>query len=371
MKKYRYYTPESLAEYLIRLLPVRDYQNAIDICCGSWNLINAARKIFPHLSCEGVDIENHIGEIKSPEVKFVCEDGRTYALNIDKTYDLILSNPPYGLLDNKNRVMAHSKTDKRLLMSLINHRYECEMTMANLLLAKEGSVLLFIWPSTFVEGSSFQKARREIAREYKIIWLAKLPKDTFSNKKIFTYAVVLIKERDIRENTKLMEIERDDCGWKITNHVELSNDRIVKGNWSVDVRSELVEIEIRRGRLSSKELNSDGVGEKVLHSSRLDEKGRWQPAIRFVENFKELSNYEKKAQKGDVVVCRVGKTAGFWYINQHNNILISDCLLVIPYKKGLIKKFRDNSENGRLKIPVYGVTVPYITAKDIRIMLSK
>lgn len=371
MKKYTYYTPESLAEYLIRLLPVKDYQNAIDICCGSWNLINAARKIFPRLSCEGVDIENCIGEVKSPGMKFVCEDGRTYALNINKTYDLILSNPPYGLLDNKNRVIAHSKTNKRLLMSLINHRYECEMTMANLLLAKEGSVLLFIWPSTFVEGSSFQKARREIVEEYKIIWLAKLPEDTFSNKKIFTYAVALIKERDVHKNAKLMEIKRDDSGWKVSKYIELSNERIVNGNWSIYAQSEFVELKIRRGVLSSKELNNDGVGKKVLHSSRLDEKGRWQPSIRFVESFKEPFNYERKAQKGDVVVCRVGRTAGFWYINQHDNILISDCLLVIPYKKGLIKKIKDNSENGRLKIPVYGVTVPYITAKDIRIMLCK
>ncbi len=267
--------------------------------------------------------------------------------------------------------MAYSKTDKRLLMSLINHRYECEMTMANLLLAKEGSVLLFIWPSTFVEGSSFQKARVEIASEYRIIWLAKLPEDTFSNKKIYTYAVALIKERDVCEKAKLMEIVRDDYGWKIGKYVELSNDRIIKGNWSVYTPSKFVESEIRRGCLSSKELNSDGVGKKVLHSSKVDKRGKWQPSVRFVKNFKESLNYNKRAQKGDIVVCRVGKSAGFWCVNQYNNILISDCLLVIPYERGIIKKIKDNSENGRLKIPVYGVAVPYITAKDIRIILSK
>ena len=371
MNKYIYYTPQSLAEYLISLLPVKDYQTAIDICCGSWNLINAARKIFPQLTCEGVDIENSIGQIKLPEVKFICEDGRVFALNIDRTYDLILSNPPYGLLDNKNRVMAHSKTEKKLLSSLINHRYECEMTMANLLLAAEGSVLLFIWPSTFVEGSSFQKARQEIASEYKVIWIAKLPEDTFSTKKIFTYAVALIKERDVKKNTKLMKIERDNSKWKISEDIELFNDRILEGNWSTNVQKEFTECEIIRGRLSSKELNSDGVGEKVLHSSGLGENGGWQPSLRFVRKFKEFSKYEKSAQKGDIIICRVGRTAGFWYINPYDNILISDCLLVIHYREDIIKKIKNNSENGKLKIPVYGVAVPYITAKDIRTMLSK
>ena len=75
-----------------------------------------------------------------------------------------------------------------------------------------------------------------------------------------------------------------------------------------------------------------------------------------------------KAKKGDVLINRIGKAAGYWCINEVDDIAISDCLLIL---KDITKKMLDilkkNSDhNGRLKIPKRGVSVSYITADDVK-----
>lgn len=58
MSKYNYYTPIELAALLLELIPQKaSISSAIDICCGSWNLLAAAKRHYPEVKITGVDID--------------------------------------------------------------------------------------------------------------------------------------------------------------------------------------------------------------------------------------------------------------------------------------------------------------------------
>ena len=61
MSKYNYYTPIELAALLLELIPQKaSISSAIDICCGSWNLLAAAKRHYPEVKITGVDIDKVI-----------------------------------------------------------------------------------------------------------------------------------------------------------------------------------------------------------------------------------------------------------------------------------------------------------------------
>ena len=84
MGNYKFYTPPMLAECLIQLIPQRKYDNIIDICCGSWNLLEAARKQFSVGYYVGVDIDEEAKAHCFKNATFLREDGRTFALQEKK-----------------------------------------------------------------------------------------------------------------------------------------------------------------------------------------------------------------------------------------------------------------------------------------------
>ena len=54
----KYYTPINVALPLVKMIKFKTNSNVIDICCGSGNLLQAAKNVKNTLFCSGVDIEN-------------------------------------------------------------------------------------------------------------------------------------------------------------------------------------------------------------------------------------------------------------------------------------------------------------------------
>lgn len=76
MQNYKFYTPPMLAECLINLLPSKEYNQVIDICCGSQNLLKAAKKRFVCAHYVGGDIDANVKEYCFTGADFYCEEGR-------------------------------------------------------------------------------------------------------------------------------------------------------------------------------------------------------------------------------------------------------------------------------------------------------
>lgn len=366
MKKYIYYTPIDLARAILTILPEIEIESIIDICCGSWNLLKAGKERFPNAFITGVDVDKTSEEYKFVNANFKIMDGREFAQSeykMGKTYDLILSNPPFGPISDNERKYGLQGNLEGFYSQLLNKRYECEMMQANMLLAHEGSYLLFILPYTFIAGDSYQKARCQLAKDYSVFAIIKLPITTFDRGRINTFAIILQKKTNIISSnvTTVYEAINEDM-WKFEKLEELQFEEIQRGNWwfKKGIKREST-INIVRGNISSCSFVDEG---KTIFHCAAKKDGNWLPSVRYYCESKRAI----KANKGDVIINRIGKAAGYWCVNKKNNVTISDCLLLLRNaSKEMLEILEKNSDNnGRLSVPLHGVTTLYITAEDVK-----
>lgn len=365
MGNYKFYTPPMLAECLISLLPDREYHNIIDICCGSWNLLEAANEQFAAASYVGVDIDSDAKKNCFSGAKFFCKDGRRFALEEKKKYDLILSNPPFGYLQEEERVFNDVKESSLFIKALINKRYENEMMQANLLLTRKNGVLLFILPMTFLNGNTYHLIRKELCQKYTIDSIIKLPIETFGNRKISTFALIMINSGMQKKETKLQEIICENGKWKAKYICDISQKRMMEGAWEevVETGREKKDLTLFRGNISSSQMSKSGT--KVFHCSSIIRDGLWEPSIRYCDDEVIVKN-AKVVMPGDIIINRVGRYANYWCVCTDKGI-ISDCLIAIKKsdKYNVYEQLVKNSTNGKLNINTKGVTTKYVTISDI------
>lgn len=369
MSNYNYYTPIELAVLLLKLIPQEtSISSIIDICCGSWNLLTAAKRRYPDAKIIGVDIDPTASNQYIEDATFICDDGRSFANRQEKlkqTYDLILSNPPFGRLKKGKK-----KYRKKKNVFTESKRYEAELLWANLKLMHNDSFLIIILPSTYVDGSSYVEYRKFLAHNHAIHAIVKLPSNTFEKASLNTVAIIL-------EKTDLRSFRADDTAtniyqayynskWsiKLVSSIALSN--VLNGRWddNTGLLAEDQTLQIFRGNISSRYFSE--TGDPILHCSSTFVNGSWTPGIRCCTGAPQ----GKYLEYGDIVINRIGRCAGYWTIYTGTRKLISDCLIVIKEPSDItIEILRTHSEKGRLNIPLRGVSTQYITLNDIKLLL--
>ena len=93
----KFYTPLDIANLLIGQLKVEYPKSAVDICCGSHNLLSSAKQRWPNTKYVGVDIIEHYAN----GVECIKSDGRKFALEHPNKFQLVLANPPFGYVNKK------------------------------------------------------------------------------------------------------------------------------------------------------------------------------------------------------------------------------------------------------------------------------
>lgn len=235
------------------------------------------------------------------------------------------------------------------------------------------SVLIIILPSTYVDGSSYVEYRKYLAYNYAIHAIVKLPSNTFEKASLNTVAIILQKV-DLRSfhatntTTNIYQAYYD-SKWSIKLFSAIALSNILDGRWDGNLSSlsEAQTLQIFRGSISSKYFSE--AGDPILHCSSTFVNNNWTPSIRYCTGTQDSRG--KYLEQGDIVINRIGRCAGYWNIYTGTRKLISDCLIVIkePSNK-IIEVFRNHSENGRLQIPLRGVSTPYITMDDIKLLLA-
>ena len=368
MKDYIYYTPKDLALKLMDLIEDKPYKNVIDICCGSWNLLYAAKE---KLNCQfitGVDVDKNVKRYKAPKDKVFLEDGREYALRCyeKKRYDLVLSNPPFGLLADDNRVMKTKLKDHKYT-PILTKRFESEMLVANMLLLKREGVLVTILPQTFIFGISNINVRKKIARDFQIDTIVKLPEGTFKKNDIRACVVIMRKTK--KRKPTLYYIASYSNEWYLNYAGIIDNKRMILGHWELERNyfSKDTDLMIFRGSICSSKFQKNGQN-KIFHCSSMIENDIWQP---LVKETNERCN-GRVTKIGDILVNRIGKKAGYWCVCNKQGYYVSDCIIVIRNlsSKG-IEQLENNSVGRRLNIPLRGVSTQYVTENDIRFLLGK
>ena len=363
--KYSYNTPKEISQLLISLLPERRYDSIIDICCGSWNLVNAAYDRFREGEYTGIDIDEACEQGKPQFACFIKQDGRIFALNNVEKYDLILSNPPYGYLSDNERLFSALKGE-RIYAQLKRNRYECEMIQANLLLGKKNAVYLFVLPITILEGVSFSKFRAEIRENYNILNIVELPKNAFGGKTISTFAIILTK-KNAGEEVGCRFLINNKMNIAIKTKDDNSNEPKIKGSENDD---SACRIEVFRGCISSSQIKNKK-GRLVYHCSANWIDDVWIPRRGYCSD-ETLLRRCRRVKRGDIIINRIGHNVGAWRVVKKGGY-ISDCLIAVSSEKNeeIIEIIQRNSENHVIRISPRGVTVQYLTIGDVRELLEK
>lgn len=367
MKEYIYYTPKDLALKIMELIEDKPYKNVIDICCGSWNLLYAAKE---KLNCQyitGVDVDKSVKQYKVSKDKVFLEDGREYALRSyrKKKYDLVLSNPPFGSLKDDDRIMKQKLTDHKYT-SILTKRFESEMLVANMLLLKREGVLVTILPQTFIFGISNLSVRKLIAKEYQIDTIIKLPEGTFKKNDIRACVVIMRKTK--KRNPTVYYIASYSDEWNFNCVGIIDNKNIISGCWEIASNDCSIDSNfmIFRGKVCSSKFQEDGRN-KIYHCSSFIENDIWQPSVKKTNDGCD----GRVTEIGDILVNRIGKKAGYWCICNEQGYYVSDCIIVIKNLSSKhIEQLEKNSSGRRLNVPLRGVSTQYVTENDIRILLG-
>ena len=343
----KYYTPAGMADLLVGLIDKKKPKTAIDICCGSYNLLYAAKRRWTGINLIGVDIIPHTAK----NVLCINLDGREYAINQKQKYPLILANPPFS---SKNNNEKFSMLYNGIFARYRTSRLENEMLLANLHLLDKDGLLVIILPSTFVESEKSSKMRILLANAYHVKKIIKLPNNTFGSTGIRSYALFISNKIMQRKITKYYEVISQGDNLNISQERTIDQRIIRKGHWLNHICKNISKIDIRRGNISSQMFCTEGF--IVLHTAKRN--NNWSPSIRYImENPKNPVFTES----GDILISRVGKSAGQWTIYNGEKALISDCLFSLRDSGGSIyEKIKDKEYNGNIR----GVVTRYITKKD-------
>lgn len=345
----KYYTPPTIANLLINELDVSTPQKAVDICCGSCNLLNAVKNRWKSVELIGVDVEDH----PMPGVNFINDDGRKYATDHLHEFDLVVANPPFDFLQAKNEF---PELYQGLFKNLYCSRLEVEMLLANLLMLKDGGILLVILPSSIVEAGSYQKLRILLSKYFYIKSIIKLADDTFGSAKIRSYALIIQNCINKRDATRLGYTEYNVDGPTVIYGNSVVREKMEKGLWTEfdENKTDLKLFDFRRGTISSASFQNSG--KTILHTARSG--AVWRPSIRFIPETLEATVF---AENGDILVSRVGKSAGQWCVYYGDRVPISDCLYRLKDPNGdILNKITGKYYNRELK----GVATRYITMSD-------
>lgn len=345
----KFYTPPAIANLLVRQLKISPPSEIVDICCGGCNLLHAAAKRWTRARLLGVDVMEHT----SSDVMCLQLDGREFALNHASQYPLVLANPPFDFAATKNE---YPDLYDWISFDYSTSRLEVEMLFANLRLLQEQGTLMIIMPSTFVNGNVYSKIRAYIAKKFYVQKIIHLPDETFGTSKINTCAIVIKKNRIQRCNTNCYNVVIENGEYSISKPTPISQRLIRIGQWDdiplTDIKS--IKFSFRRGNISSQFFCSKG--EPVLHTAKIN--SPWKPSVRYVTRQNKFSTY---AETGDIIVSRVGKSAGCWHKYCGSRILISDCLYAIKDPTGAIANKLAGKE---YSFPLKGVAARYITMSD-------
>ena len=350
----KFYTPPKIAELLVSQIRIKEPENVIDICCGSCNLLHAAKKKWHKAILTGVDVN----ATQDHSINFIEQDGREFSLSHSNEYSLVLANPPFDYNEKRNQ---YPELFKGLNFSFRTSRLEIEMLLANLNILAENGTLLIIMPSTFVDGQNNKKLKCYLAREYYIQKIIHLPDNAFGNTNISTCALVVTKKQVRNKTTKRYYVESENNRFTIsTPPTIVPNSMMESGYWN-DSHScnnlRTIGVEIKRGNISSQYFVENGK-HPVLHTAKLNTP--WVPSVRYISKIKQNAIY---AEDGDIIISRIGKSAGQWHKYQGERMMVSDCIYVIKDSDNSIYRLLEGKE---YSLPCKGVATKYITITDFQ-----
>lgn len=395
VKKYRqYFTPPSLADFMVNLIPTDDIKSVIDLSMGECGLLESAKKRWENASLYGADIdESLISEInkKAPYIHTYCADSLSEDITNWKEYhdivkgngfDLAIANPPFNFRDQAEaRIGNHSQTlpiEIRFLLKYIQ-------------ITKSGGYICIILPYGFLSLDLYKKLRRALLSKVYICRIIKLFDNCF--KKIDANTCLVVMQKKSTENQfvqKTINIEYLDEDYSLTSFDKIpvtnSTDRLdLEYNSFLQYFPNILKtskfpvhpigtyvIECKRGKTLANHkdlLSTHGI--RFLHTTDLRLLDIVETSATYVTN---NTNYFDNSVvcSGDILIGRVGKACiGKIAVvtTAESKAVISDCIWSLktkdidPYYLAIF--FASKYGQIQFKGIAKGSCSKYITQKDL------
>jgi len=163
-----FFTPSNTVKYNLKIL--KDYMEKtglkiteqsciLEPSCGSCEYIEEMKKIFQNANIIGIEKNKMIFErIKHLDVKLINDDFICY--NFTQKYDLIIGNPPYFVVNKEEIFSKYYDGRPNIFIFFI---------IKSLSLLKKNGILNFILPKSFLNCLYYDKTRKYINKNYKIV----------------------------------------------------------------------------------------------------------------------------------------------------------------------------------------------------------
>ncbi len=366
-------TPNSIAKLIAHLAKDGYSKSAIDICCGTGNILYYLQNEIDDLT--GVEIAENVAELTKyfiPDLHIITADSFKYPFT--RNYDLVVGNIPFGMsIEYDGRRMPGE---------------EAFLHKAHDLLNESGSSIMLVPYSVLISGQ-FQNFRNDFVNYLQEV--IALPSGSIRNTQI--KSAILVFRKNECKDVKLIQLQQFDNldkEYKNTNPVALPNVKLVK-RWDPEFQltkessfykeleafqtKELQDLaEIIKGKMMPAETLKEQGDYLYLKPVHIQKEGlNVGSAMKYVSK-DALTEKDFKCilQSGDIIISTVFNDLKM-YIYQEGNtpaIASNNIAIIRSSKQDYIFSYLQTDEGRRIfKTQAedlrMGVTIPHINLKDI------
>ena len=320
----QYYTPESISITLASMLDASKANTCIELSAGEGSLIAPLKKINNNLKFTMVDIDPINSESllnKYPFDTHICADALNKDIGLEDNYfDLAVCNPPFSSIDKcKEHEYILEGGFSELFKKRKKIRLEVLFILRNLQLLKPKGLLAIILPDLIFNSERLLEFRKLLFKKFKLVKVVECQYKNFKKTEAKTYIIFLKKSQSSTkdENIPLISI----------NSGNLSQRKIKLSNITADnvVKDKTYNYKIFRGSTSSKMCRET---ERAFHHNYSNLKDF---SVVSYKDYKDNLPQFKYAQKGDILIHRVGRLVGKTVILNNQSVIISDCIITIRF----------------------------------------
>ena len=342
-----YFTPKSIINKNLELL--KDYfsniKNILEPSCGSCEYINILEEKINDCKIIGIEyndiIYNDIKDIKFKNTSIIHIDYLKY--NPIVKYDLIIGNPPYFVVNKKeiNKDFLKYIDGRPNIFTLF--------IIKSLFILNDNGIISFILPKNFINCLYYDKLRKYINENYKILNIIDCSNDKYLETQQETIIFII---KNIKDDNSKFIINKNN--YTIFN----TEENIIKLNKLYENSKSLNELDfkVNVGNITWNEhkkiLTNDETKTRLIYSSDITNDNKL-----IKNNYKnnEKKNYIDKDGKTDIIlVINRGYGVGeykfnYCLINVDFKYLIENHLICIKYTKEISKENLINLYNKIIK----------------------
>lgn len=391
----RYYTNAVVSQALVADLPSNSPSTVLDLGCGTGSLSFAASRRWAKTNIVTVDLDRTIAQVLPDKLRESGFAGAHYHLMFDALSpelatslrrekaqpDVAVCNPPF-LVPKWKKGYSAILEDVGLsscLPAIATTDAALVFLAQNLRLLQPGGILGIIVPDSIVSADKYRNFRTELLSRYQIRSAIRLSRGSFGGTDALAH--ILVIENSAPNDAPIALSSLDKSGAKtscmVVKHSQAAHRLDYQYHFAEATSKQQggrlsdIAVDLRRGSLNSAEAKD--ASHFVLHTTDVDpgNRGQWLDfsgrRFRFPVT---KSGPVTRAEAGDIIVARVGRTAHDKVIGiGAGSVVLTDCLYrlrVAPSKQDAVLRALSSPE-GRawLELHAYGVAARQLTKSDL------